>query len=47
MSISKAKQLIKQGGVKINGKVIKDLKYKPKIGDKMQIGKHVFGTVIK
>jgi len=47
MSISKAKRLIKQGAVEVNGVVIKDLKYNPKIGDKIKVGKRVFLTVVE
>lgn len=47
MSISQAKRLIKQGAIKVNGKIIKDLKFKLKEGDKIQIGKRIFGTAVK
>lgn len=47
MSISEAKRLIKQGAVVVNGKIVTDWKYQPKVGDKVQIGKKIFGTIVK
>lgn len=44
-SISDAKRLIGQGGLTINGDVVTDLNYKIKKGDKIKIGKKVFGTL--
>jgi tyrosyl-tRNA synthetase len=46
-SISNAKSLIEQGGVEINGTQITDKSHKPAVGDKIRIGKRVFGTVTK
>lgn len=46
MSITKAKRLIKDGAIEVNGVVIRDPKYRPKVGDKIRIGKKIFGTVV-
>ena len=46
LSITETKRLIKQGAVEVNGKVIKDFSFKPKIGDKIKIGKKRFGVVV-
>ena len=45
-SLSDAKRLIQQGAIKINGDVVTDLNYKIKKGDKVKIGKKIFGTLI-
>jgi len=42
MSISQAKRLIKQGAVEVNGKVVKNLLFKLKKGDKIKVGKRTF-----
>lgn len=44
-SISDAKRLIRQGGIEINSDTVADLNYKIKIGDKIRIGKKIFGTI--
>ncbi len=46
-SVSEAKRLITQGGVDVNGKVVTDPNFVPKVGDKIKIGKKTFGTVVK
>lgn len=46
-SISEAKRYILQGSVDVNDQTITDPTYQPDIGDKLKIGKTVFGTVIK
>lgn len=43
-SISEAKRLINQGGVDVNGQQA-DISYQLKVGDKIKIGKKLFGTV--
>ncbi len=45
-SAGDAKRLIQQGGLTINGDVVSDLNYKIKKGDKIKIGKKVFGRLI-
>jgi tyrosyl-tRNA synthetase len=45
-STSDAKRLIQQGGLTINGDVVTDLSYKIKKGDRIKIGKKVFGKLI-
>jgi len=45
-STSDAKRLIQQGAIKINGDVVTDLNYKVKKGDKIKIGKKIFGTLV-
>lgn len=45
-STGDAKRLIQQGGLTINGDVVTDLSYKIKKGDRVKIGKKVFGTLI-
>lgn len=45
-STSDAKRLIQQGGLKINGDTVTDLNYKLKVGDKVKIGKKIFGKII-
>lgn len=45
-SVSDAKRLIQQGGLTINGDVVSDLNYKIKKGDKIKIGKKIFGILI-
>jgi tyrosyl-tRNA synthetase len=44
-SMSDAKRLISQGGVQVNGEKITDPSYKFKVGEKVQIGKNIFGTI--
>lgn len=43
-SISEAKRLINQGGVDVNGQQA-DISYQLKVGDKIRIGKKLFGTI--
>ena len=45
-SSSDAKRLIQQGGLTIDGDVVSDLNYKIKKGDKIKIGKKIFGKLI-
>lgn len=45
-SVSDAKRMISQGGVKINGDTVSDLNYKIKKGDKIKIGKKIFGKLV-
>ncbi len=45
-SAGDAKRLIQQGGLTINGDVVSDLNYKIKKGDKIKIGKKIFGILI-
>ena len=45
-SAGDAKRLIQQGGLTINGDVVSDLNYKIKKGDKIKIGKKIFGVLI-
>lgn len=45
-SSSDAKRLIQQGGLTINGDVVTDLNYKIKKGDKIKIGKKIFGILV-
>lgn len=45
-SASDAKRLIQQGGLKINGDTVTDLNYKIKKGDRVKIGKKIFGTLV-
>ncbi|WKZ25761.1 MAG: tyrosine--tRNA ligase [bacterium] len=45
-SASDAKRLIQQGGLTINGDVVSDVNYKLKKGDKIKIGKKIFGTLV-
>ena len=45
-SAGDAKRLIQQGGLTINGDVVTDLNYKIKKGDKIKIGKKIFGILI-
>jgi tyrosyl-tRNA synthetase len=44
-SAGDAKRLIQQGGLTINGDVVSDLNYKIKKGDKIKIGKKIFGIL--
>lgn len=46
-SASYAKGLIAQGGTTVNNEVIKDPKHTLSVGDKIKIGKKLFGTVVK
>ena len=46
-SISDAKRLITQGSVDVDGRAIFDPRYKPQIGQKIKIGKKIFGAVVK
>ena len=41
-SMSSAKELIKQKGVDVNGKVITDQNFKVKVGDKIKVGDRIF-----
>lgn len=45
-SISDAKRVIRQGGVEIDEKPILDPSYKPEVGQKIKIGKKIFGTIV-
>lgn len=45
-SAGDAKRLIQQGGLTINSDVVTDLNYKIKKGDKIKIGKKIFGKLI-
>lgn len=45
-SAGDAKRLIQQGGLTINGDVVTDLNYKIKKGDKIKVGKKVFGKLV-
>lgn len=45
-STSDAKRLIQQGAIKINGDSVSDLNYKLKVGDKVKIGKKIFGKIV-
>lgn len=45
-SVSDAKRLIQQGGLTINGDAVSDLNYKIKKGDKIKIGKKIFGILV-
>jgi tyrosyl-tRNA synthetase len=45
-SAGDAKRLIQQGGLTINGDVVSDLNYKTKKGDRIKIGKKIFGKLI-
>lgn len=45
-STSDAKRLIQQGAIKINGDSVSDLNYKLKVGDKIKIGKKIFGKIV-
>ncbi len=44
-SAGDAKRLIQQGGITINGDCVSDLNYKIKKGDKIKIGKKIFGIL--
>ncbi len=45
-SLSDAKRLISQGAVQINGDIVRDINYKIKKGDKIKIGKKIFGKLV-
>lgn len=45
-STGDAKRLIQQGGITINGDVVTDLNYKTKKGDRIKIGKKIFGILV-
>lgn len=45
-STGDAKRLIQQGGLTINGDVITDFNFKIKKGDKVKIGKKIFGKLV-
>lgn len=45
-SAGDAKRLIQQGGITINGDCVSDLNYKIKKGDKIKIGKKIFGILV-
>ncbi|HWA51772.1 MAG TPA: tyrosine--tRNA ligase [Patescibacteria group bacterium] len=45
-SMSEAKRMINAGAIEINGEVVNNGNYETKIGDKIKIGKKVFGTVV-
>lgn len=45
-SAGDAKRLIQQGGLTINGDVVSDLNYKIKKGDRIKIGKKIFGMLV-
>ncbi len=46
-SMSESKRLIMQGGLTVNGEKIIDPASELKVGDKIQIGRNVFGTVVE
>lgn len=46
-SISEAKRLISQGSVDVDGRTINDPTYHPQVGQKIQVGKRIFGIVSK
>lgn len=46
-SVSEAKRLIAQGAVTVDGHTLKDPTFHLKLGQKVQIGKRVFGTIVK
>ena len=46
-SISDAKRIIQQGGVEIDEKPVLDPSYKPEVGQKIKIGKKIFGTIVE
>lgn len=45
-STGDAKRLIQQGGITINGDAVSDLNYKTKKGDRIKIGKKIFGILV-
>ena len=45
-SAGDAKRLIQQGGLTINGDAVSDLNYKIKKGDRIKIGKKIFGILV-
>lgn len=45
-SLSDAKRLVAQGAIEINGETVKESNFKIKAGDKVKIGKKVFGTIV-
>jgi len=45
-SLGDAKRLIQQGAVKINGDTVTDINYKIKKGDKVKLGKKIFGKLV-
>lgn len=45
-SISDAKRLVSQGAIEVNGETVKDSSFEIKRGDKIKIGKRVFGKII-
>ncbi len=46
-SLSDAKRYISQGSVTVNENKVTDPTYAPQVGDKIKIGKTIFGTVVK
>jgi len=47
LSISKAKKLILEGGVDINGETVKNPFFKPQPGQKIKVGRKIFGILKK
>lgn len=45
-SLSDSKRYINQGSVQVNGMTLTDTSYIPRVGDKIKIGKKVFGTIV-
>lgn len=44
-SLSDAKRLVQQNAIEVNGQTITDQNFEIKVGDKIKIGKKVFGTI--
>ncbi len=44
-SVSEAKRMVSQNAIEVNGKVLTDAKTQLKSGDKIKIGKKIFGTI--
>lgn len=44
-SLGEAKRLVSQGAIEVNGETITDFDHSIKIGDKIKIGKKIFGTI--
>lgn len=45
-SLGEAKRLVSQKAIEVNGKIIADINHEIKKGDKIKIGKKIFGTII-
>jgi tyrosyl-tRNA synthetase len=46
-SMSDAKRMINAGAVEVNGKIIRDTNAPVSEGDKIKLGKRIFGIVVK